>query len=160
MDDVAFEAFWRTHHAGVARVATAITGDLQEGEDLAQEAFARTYQRWRRVGRMDRPDAWVYRVATNLALSHRRRRATAARVTLGSPHPSPGTVEPPDDELLDALRALPKAQRAAVVLRFYLDWSVDDVAEAMGNQPGTVRALTHQGMDRLREALTKELHDD
>ena len=47
-------------------------------------------------------------------------------------------------------------QRAVIALRFYLDWSIEDVATALNKRPGTVRALTAQGVKRLRDALTKE----
>ena len=102
-----------------------------------------------KVSAMDRPDAWVHRVATNLALSRLRRRRPEKLVT-EPPSPQPA---PMDDELLNAVRSLSPAQRSVIALRFYLDWSVDDVAEALRKKPGTVRALTHQGMERLRSLL-------
>jgi DNA-directed RNA polymerase specialized sigma24 family protein len=61
-----------------------------------------------------------------------------------------------DPELIRALLDLTHRQRSVVVLRFFLDWSVADVAEALGNKPGTVRALTAQGMERLRRVLRRE----
>jgi RNA polymerase sigma-70 factor (sigma-E family) len=151
-EDARFEAFFKEQFPRVARTIALVTGDLQEGMDIAQEAMARTYQHWRKVSAMDRPDAWVHRVATNLALSRLRRRRPEKIVT-EPPSPQPA---PLDDELLDAVRSLSPAQRSVIVLRFYLDWSVDDVAEALGKKPGTVRALTHQGMERLRSLLLEE----
>ena len=151
-EDARFEAFFKEQFPRVARTIALVTGDLQEGMDIAQEAMARTYQHWRKVSAMDRPDAWVHRVATNLALSRLRRRRPEKIVT-EPPSPQPA---PLDDELLDAVRSLSPAQRSVIVLRFYLDWSVNDVAEALGKKPGTVRALTHQGMERLRSLLLEE----
>jgi RNA polymerase sigma-70 factor (ECF subfamily) len=154
--DEAFEAFWREHFASVARAATGITGNVEDGAEVAQEAFARAYQHWAKVSGLDRPEAWVHRVAVNVAISHLRR---AHRRIVPA---SPPIVEPPDapdDDLLRALRGLTPAQRAVVVLRFYLDLSVDDVAKTMRKRPGTVRALTHQGMERLRSSLRKERLD-
>ena len=155
-DDEAFEEFWRTHSQSVTRAAAAIAGDVQDGMEIAQEAFARAYQHWRKVSQMDRPDAWVHRVAANLAISKRRRR----RPSLAGPELTTAAPATPDDELMKALRSLTPAQRAVVCLRYYLDWSVEEVADALGKAPGTVRALTHQGMERLRADLTKEPQDE
>jgi DNA-directed RNA polymerase specialized sigma24 family protein len=70
---------------------------------------------------------------------------------------------PNDPGIRTALAGLPPAQRAAVVLRFYLDLSIDDTAQVLGKRPGTVRALTSQGVARLREDLGAtwlEVHDE
>ena len=150
--DARYEAFFREQFPRVARVATLVMGDVDEGKDVAQEAMARAYQHWRKVSEMDRPDAWVDKVATNIALSRLRRRKQH-EIVEDIPGPEPDT---PDHELLQAVRSLSPAQRSVIALRFYLDWSVDDVAEALGKRPGTVRALTHQGMERLRSLVVEE----
>ena len=152
IEDARYEAFFREQFAKVARTATLVMGDVEDGMDVAQEAMARAYQHWRKVGAMDRPDAWVHKVATNLALSRLRRRPSRPNAY---EHPVP-EPDAPDDELLDAVRSLSPAQRSVIALRFYLDWSIEDVAEALGKKPGTVRALTHQGMERLRSLLLEE----
>jgi RNA polymerase sigma factor (sigma-70 family) len=151
-DDARYEAFFREQFPRVARSAALVTGDVHEGMDVAQEALARAYQHWRKVSVMERPDSWVHTVATNLALSRLRRRRNR-EITI---EPHAYTTEESDDELLQAVRSLTPAQRSVIAMRFYLDWSVDDVAEALGKKPGTVRALTHQGMERLRSVLTEE----
>lgn len=153
-----FEDLWTTHLRSVTRTAYLITGDAQEAHDCAQEAFVRALQQWRKVSRLERPEGWVHRVATNLAISSARRqkrRAPFSALEPIGPEPSP-----PDDALRRALMVLTPPQRAAIALRFYLDWSVDDVAEALGKAPGTVRALTHQGMERLRGLLHEESVDE
>jgi RNA polymerase sigma-70 factor (sigma-E family) len=152
-EDAKYEAFFREQFPKVARTAALVMGDVQEGMDVAQEALARAYQHWRKVSAMDRPDAWVHKVATNLALSRLRRRRD--REVAIDPEAQPS--EAMDDELLEAVRSLTPAQRSVIAMRFYLDWSVDDVAHALGKKPGTVRALTHQGMERLRSLLTEEI---
>jgi RNA polymerase sigma-70 factor (sigma-E family) len=155
----AFEALCREEYAAVVRTAWLITGDREEALDVAQETFARAYERWRTVQDLDRPAAWLQRVAGNLALSWRRREKRYLRTQV-----SARTMEPPetaDEELLAALRALTPAQRTAIVLRFYGDLSVDDTASALGKRPGTIRALTSQGMERLRTLLaTVEVDDE
>jgi RNA polymerase sigma-70 factor, ECF subfamily len=156
MDVESFDRFCRDHHTSIVRTVFLITGDRQEAEDLAQEAFARAFERWKSVATLERPEAWVQRVAANLAVSWWRR----AMVRRRAPVARPGLVEPPelpDLELRRAILQLSPAQRAAIVLRFYADRSIDDVAEALGKRPGTVRALTAQGVARLRVLLGNEM---
>ena len=78
--DAQYEAFFKEQFPKVARTAALVMGDLHDGMDVAQEALARTYQHWRKVSAMERPDAWVHKVATNLALSRLRRRPIAHEV--------------------------------------------------------------------------------
>ena len=155
-----FEGFCRLEYARVVRLAYWMTGDHQESLDLAQEAFARAYERWRSVSSMGRPDAWVQRVAVNLALSARRRRRLLPRLRAQAPDAMTPEPEAPDPELRRALLALTPAQRSAVVLRFYADRSVDETARDLDKRPGTVRALTSQGLSRLREFLSTEGIED
>ena len=148
-----FEEMCRAEYASVVRAAYLVTGDREEALDVAQEAFERAYARWNRVCHLDRPGAWTQHVAVNLAISWRRRqrRRAASPVEVREPAaPPPGE---PDEELMAPLRALTPAQRATIVLRYYADRSVEDVARALGKRPGTVRALTAQGLARLRETV-------
>ena len=142
----------------MVRTAYLITGDREEAADVTQEAFARAYERWRSVSRMDRPGAWVTRVAVNLALSSRRRLRLRERP--GRSRPSAEPTAPFDPDLMDGLRALTPAQRAVVALRYLMDRSVEDVAHDLGKRPGTVRALTSQALQRLRQRLGREVDDE
>lgn len=123
-------------------------------EELAQEALARTWERWREVATMDSPEAWTYRVAFNLASSHRRRRRAERRA-----HSRRGVAQPSADRttenlvVREAINALPARQRAAVVLRYYAGFSIREAAEALDCAEGTVRSLTSQGVAGLRAAL-------
>ncbi len=154
----AFEALCREEYAAVVRTAWLITGDREEALDVAQETFARAYERWRAVENLDRPAAWLQRVAGNLALSWRRKENRYLRTQVSTEAVDP--PEPADEELLAALRGLSPAQRTAIVLRFYADLSVAETAVALHKKEGTVRALTSQGMDRLRKTLSKVEADD
>lgn len=155
-DDRAFEELWAAEYPSVAWTAFLIVGRWDEAADIASEAFTRTYQHWRRVSGYERPSAWVHRTATNLALSAARKSRPRSPVEERIVQPP----ELPDPALTKALEHLSPAQRAAIVLRYYLDWSVDDVARTLRKRPGTVTALTHQGMTRLRELLVEEPLDD
>jgi RNA polymerase sigma factor (sigma-70 family) len=137
--------------------STRSPSDHELATELAQEALARACRHWRRVRHMDAPGAWLYRVALNLANStfarrrvERRAHADAAVLT------KPLVEEPRTDEavaLREALSVLAPRQRAALVLRFYADLPVAEVASLMHCRPGTVRALTAQALERLRAEL-------
>jgi RNA polymerase sigma-70 factor (sigma-E family) len=155
----AFEALCRDEYAAVVRTAWLIVGDREEALDLAQETFARTVERWRTVEGLDRPGAWLQRVVGNLALTALRKSKRRADQDLPDLPAAP--MDAPDPELMDAMRALPPAQRTAIVLRYYADLSVEDTAASLGKRPGTVRALTSQGVQRLRELMTvAEVRDE
>ena len=150
MRSAPFEAFYDEHYDAVRRGLSAAFRDSLLAEEAAQEAFTRAYMHWRRVSQMDRPDGWVYVVAVRVAT--RRRPSLAA----GEPQTSPNDIA--DDvvthEMLrTAIDRLPARQRLAVVLRFLADLTVDDVAEAMGCAPGTVKSTLHAALARLHVDL-------
>ena len=155
-----FERLCRDEYPGVVRTSYLITGDREEAVDIAQEALTRAYERWRVVSELDRPAAWLQRVAANLALSWRRRRRYERRAEVDIAERADAMPMDSDLELMDALRFLSPAQRAVVVLRYYADQPVDQVARALQKKPGTVRALTSQAFARLREFLNEEMEDD
>lgn len=137
-------------------------GDRDLAEEVAQEALARVWERWSAVRTMDRPEAWAYTVAFNLLASRFRRRA-AERRARARHDARPRHDDPPDAASALAIRAavaaLPDRQRAAVVLRFFVDLSVDRTAEVLGCAPGTVKSLTSQAIASLRGALDVEVVD-
>ena len=155
----AFDRLCRREYAGIVRTAYLLSGDREEAVDLAQEAFARAYERWRVVSQLDRPGAWLQRVAANLAISWRRRQRVRSRFAFEPDEARADEALGRDLELLEALRALTPAQRSAIVLRYYADQSVDQTAAALKKKPGTIRALTSQGLARLREFLGQEETD-
>lgn len=144
----------------MTRTAYLITGDREEAVDIAQEALARAYERWRTVSQLDRPGAWLQRVAGNLAISWRRRQRYVSRNALEVEDRADRLAPGSDLDLMEALQFLSPAQRAVVVLRYYADQPIDQVAKALNKAPGTVRALASQGLARLREFLREEVDDD
>ena len=150
------EEFCRQQWPGLARVLTAWTRDRALGEEVAQEALARVLARWPRVREMASPGGYAHRVAINLAtdeLVRRRRQPPLAVDDVVEEDPTVGM------SVAVALGALPDRQRLAVSLRYVADLSVADTAEAMGCRPGTVKALCHQGLARLRESTALSWHD-
>jgi RNA polymerase sigma-70 factor (ECF subfamily) len=129
--------------------------DQAVAEDLAQEALARAWEHWGQVSAMAHPEGWMFRVAFNLTSSHGRRVRAARRAQERSPRSGAAELEDVAGRLAmrDALSSLPERQRAAVVCRYYLDLSVASTAEVLGCAEGTVKALCHQAIERLREIL-------
>ena len=150
------EQFCRAEHPRLLNSLTLYTRDRDLAAELAQEALARAHRNWQAVSRMDSPGGWAHRVAVNLANSslRRRRYERAADARAASRLPSGQIDAPPADcgaaEVRQALALLPSRQREALLLRFLLDLSVEQTAERMGCATGTVRALTAQGVSRLR----------
>jgi RNA polymerase sigma-70 factor (sigma-E family) len=134
------------------RVCFRILGDRHDAQDLTQEALARAFARWRRVRAYD--EAWITRVATNLALGEVRRRGRARR---SAPEPA----GPPEvdalvaqrAELVEVLRSLSRRQREVVALRYLADLPEVEVARALGCSIGTVKQHASRGLAALRVAL-------
>lgn len=129
-------------------------GDVLLAEELAQEALARVCRDWRRVRRMDHPAAWAQRVAINLANSHFRRRAAERRARQRLEVLVLPVGQDPDEASAIAVRAavaaLPRRQRAAIVLHYFCDLPFAEVAEVMGAPEATVKSLARRGLQRLR----------
>lgn len=131
-------------------------GDRGIAEELAQEALARAWARWARIRRLDRPDAWAFRVAFNLARSHWRRRGAERRASERARNwrsePS-GTDTASVLVVREAVAALPERQRRALVCRYYVQFTVAETAEVMACAEGTVKSLTHRALASLRERV-------
>jgi RNA polymerase sigma factor (sigma-70 family) len=141
------------------KVAYRLTGDRAESEDMAQEALARAYLRWRKVAPYD--EAWVARVATNLAIGRWRRHGRVEVRADGDIGRSAGALDPlARIEVVRVLRALPRRQREAVALRYLADLPEADVAAHLGCSVGAVKQHTHRGLAALRRAAARPAHDE
>ena len=146
-----FADFCDAHHARLVGLLGLFSGSRDLAEEFAQESLMRAYRDWPKVRALDSPMAWLYRVGTNLARSHfRRRRAeTRARERLKRLPPPP--AEPPIAlEVRESIRALPPRMRSALVLRYYGDLRVSDVATALDCSETTVKKLLGSALQRLR----------
>jgi RNA polymerase sigma factor (sigma-70 family) len=145
-----FETFFRDEYERLFRALCLFTGTKHEAEEVAQEAFVIVWERWERVGAMDNPSGYLYRVAMNAA-RHRFRRGKLARRHL---HEATAIDElqriDDQDEAWRALRALPPQQRAALILVGYLGCSSEEAARILGNKASTVRVLTARGRAVIR----------
>lgn len=146
-----FEAFFEDQKERLLRMLSVITGSRTEGEDLAQEAFTRVFERWRTVAAMDDPAGYLHRTAMNLFRNQYRR----ARVALGRSvglGPERDVFKPVEDRdaAARALGGLTPRQRAALVLTEALGYSGDEAGQLLGIKASTVWALTHQAREVLR----------
>lgn len=129
-------------------------GDEAVAEELAQEALLRACRRWERVSRLQSPGGWTWRVARNLATSHLRRRQAERRARARMSPREPASETPADTADAHAVRRavsrLPERQRQVLVLRYFLDWSVEATAAEIGVSADAVRSLTRRAIAALR----------
>lgn len=143
---------------GLVAAVTAIAGDRHRAEEIVQVAFERCYRRWSRVSRLDRPGAWVRRVAINEAISVARRTSVEHRavqrleaMTATSPGSSSDHLASLDDAgVWAAVRALPGEQAAAIALRYGADLGLDEIADTLEVSVPAVKSLLHRGRTALR----------
>jgi RNA polymerase sigma-70 factor (sigma-E family) len=152
-----FDEFVRANLDGLVRTAYMIAWDLKEAEDLVQDCLFKVARRWGRVGAMDDPLAYTRRVLVHLALRQAgrraRRRAELEVTAVEGAVVAALTGLETREELLAALSQLPPRQRAAIVLRYFLDLSEAETARALGCSTGTVKSNTSKGLTRLRETF-------
>jgi RNA polymerase sigma-70 factor, ECF subfamily len=157
MADDGFTAFYASSYRRLLGQLFAVTGDLAEAENVLQEAYARAFVRWSRVRGYDLPEAWVRRVAINLAVMAERslRRRARALLRLGPP-PLVPELSPEVIDLRDALRALPLGQRQVIVLHHLVGLPVEEIARELRLAPGTVKSRLARG----RAAMAGTLQPD
>ncbi len=136
------------------RTAFLLCGDWHTAEDLAQATLAKLFVSWRRISRRDKAYAYATRTLLNTYLADRRLKR-AGEVLTGRLPERPLEQQAPELRImvLDALAALPPRARAVVVLRYWADMSVEQVATLLGCSEGTVKSQSARGLDKLRPLL-------
>jgi RNA polymerase sigma-70 factor (sigma-E family) len=149
-----YTVFFEREFPRVVRSVYLIVRDVGRAEELSQEAFIQLFKHWKKVSGYERPEAWVRRVAIRLSTrsSHRERlRSVLERQTMT---PTYDTETPVD--LLQALHQLTVNQRAAIVLHYYEDRPVQEVAEILDCSENTVKSHLRRGRSSLRVLLADE----
>lgn len=157
-----FETFFRRHEREIFGYLWRMTGDEQAAYDLSQEAFVRAWQHFDRIAGYERPGAWLFRVATNLALTYQRR--AAAPVGAAQPFSTgldPAVSDPAwrlaeSDAVRATLLALPPQQRAALVLREVYGFSCAEVAEMLGTTLAAAKMTLSRSRDGFRARYTRQ----
>lgn len=148
-----FATVFRSERDRLVRALSLTVNDEALAAEAVDEAFTRALHRWHVVGDFDHPQAWVYRTAKNWALSRFRRRSRDRRYAHKIASPDRADDQLPDPELTAAMASLDEDRRDVLVLRFLLDWSVEQVADALEISPGTVKSRTHRALTDLNQKL-------
>ncbi|MDN3355152.1 SigE family RNA polymerase sigma factor [Actinomadura sp. DC4] len=157
-DPNGFQEFAAARSASLFRTARLLCDDWHLAEDLVQTTLGKLYVSWRRVQRADNPGAYARTVLMRTYLSHVRKHSSGE----SSRGELPETAADESDQalrmtLLNALAELSAQDRAVLVLRYWEDQSVEDVAAALRLSRGAVRNRSMRALGRLREALGDEL---
>lgn len=161
-----FETYVAGRWRPLLRAAWLLTGNWAAAEDLVQSALAQVWRSWPRVRAAAEPDAYVRRMLTNEFLGQQRRRMSSELPTDVLPEaPVPDTTVDVERRLAltRALQELAPQQRAAVVLRYFDDLSLEQTAAALGCSIGTAKSQTSRALAKLRgsvhlDALLEEHH--
>jgi RNA polymerase sigma-70 factor (sigma-E family) len=149
-----FVAFAEAAAPQLRRTAFLLCGNWHTAEDLAQTALARVFVSWRKIRRQDAAHAYATRTLINCYLADRRLKRAVEVLTERFPE---RPVAAPSVEtrlmVLAALAMLPPRSRAVVVLRYWADLSVDQVAVILGCSPGNVRSQSARALAKLRVLL-------
>jgi RNA polymerase sigma-70 factor (sigma-E family) len=152
-----YDEFYAALWPRLVRTAYAVSGDLGVAEDAVQTAFAKAYRSWRRISRLESPEAYVRRMVVNEVLSTRRtahvRREVVRAELPEAPGPAPEDRGHGQDEMWRAVSGLPPRQRAVLVLRYYEDLSEQQIADTLGCRPGTVKSQASAALATLRTRL-------
>ncbi|MDX6225269.1 MAG: hypothetical protein QOJ92_3006 [Frankiales bacterium] len=147
-----FEALYAEHFGPLSGYALAIVGDQGAAVDIAQEAFTRLLARWRSVRD---PRAWLFFVATNIARDHWRQTTKDRVLARESARAIVATAPAHDPWLRDLVQRLPERLREAVLLHYYADLPVEEVARLTHRPVGTVKRRLHEA----RLVLAGEMGD-
>jgi RNA polymerase sigma-70 factor (ECF subfamily) len=149
-----FEAFFEAEHERLLRALYLVTGNLQEAEEVMQDAFLSVWERWDRVGSMEEPTGYLYRTAMNRFRSRLRSATRAARRVVRTAEGADDFAAADErDALARALAALPRRQRAAIVLTELLGYGSEEAGRILGVKDVTVRSLASQARAFLRDHL-------
>lgn len=149
---VDFASFYRSQWQEVYRPLAVVLRNPDLARDATNEAMARALRKWNKVKGLANQAGWVYRVAHNWAIDQIRKESRLRPLTKASEPAWQPSV--PDPEVFRAVNSLPNDQRTVVVLRLVEDWSVEEVAEALGVPSGTVKSRLSRALDKLREELS------
>jgi RNA polymerase sigma factor (sigma-70 family) len=155
--DAAFDEAYGPLFRRAATLAYRLLGERAAAEDVAAEALARAYARWSRLEGLAYRDAWVLRVATNLAIDAARRRPRGLPIPNFGDRADAAVLR---IALVAALRSLPRRQRQAVALRYLSGLPHDQVATALGISAGSASTHLRRGLAALRLRLGEGFRED
>lgn len=153
-DTPGFVEFCRSEYPRLVGSLGLFCGDPDVAQELAHEALMRAHRDWKKVSRMASPTGWTHTVGMNLARSYFRRKAAERRATerlRARATPTQSGLDASEAiAIRHALAALSPRRRTALVLRYYVDLPIDEVAAAMDCSPSTVKSLIRGALESLR----------
>ena len=164
-DDAAWAELVRMHQQAVFRLAYLHLGDAAEAEDAAQDCLIRAYHNLSRFDETRPLRPWLLAIVSNLARNRRRSigryRSALQRSARAEPilRRGPEKLNESQEEaetLWKAVRQLPNKMQNVLYLRFFLDLSVEETAQALGEAQGTVKSQTHRALTRLQEVIRRQ----
>jgi RNA polymerase sigma-70 factor (ECF subfamily) len=147
-----FERFYQSNSRRLFAALCLVTGNRDEAEEIAQDAFVRVLERWQQVSELDDPTGYLFRVSMNLFRGRCRRASLAVRRALFlAPRVTDdlAAVET-HDELVRLLGGLDRQQRAAVVLTAVMEYSAEEAAQLLGIKASSVRSLTTRARAQMK----------
>ena len=171
-DIEAFELLVQRYQGAARRVFISYFGRHTDVEDLVQELFFRIFKHRRRYRSQDRFRAWFYRIAMNLAhdqwRQQRRRKKRLLRFFMHQKHEMEYAASAAEStsmmnrglvhQLEQHIRDLPPRQRQVLILRYVEEMSLNEIAELLGLQVGSVKSTLHHAQRKLKDRLQAVLH--
>jgi RNA polymerase sigma-70 factor (ECF subfamily) len=158
--EAAMEELFRLHWPRAQRAAFLVVHDRAAAEDIAQEAFLSALRALERFDRRRPFGPWLHRIVVNRAIDYARsrklRREVEPEAEVADDRPAPLAGAGLSEELMRALATLSVEHRAVVVLRYLLDFTPGEIAEALEMPRGTVNSRLRRGLDRLSLVLEEE----
>lgn len=142
----AARALWNEHYGQLAGWCASLVGDRDVAHDIASEAFTRLLSRWLTV---HDPKGYLYVTATNLVRDRWRREQRDRRLQARLEETTPTSTPASDPWLRDMVERLPDRLRLPVLLHYYADMSVAEVATALKKPEGTIKRMLFDGRARL-----------
>jgi RNA polymerase sigma-70 factor (ECF subfamily) len=150
-----FEEFYEATFRRVFTALCLVTGDRHEAEEVVQDAFVRVYERWDRVGVLEDPTGYLFRVSMNVFRSRYRRASLGLRraLFLAPAETDDLAVVETHDAVVRLLLGLDPKQRAAVLLTSILDYSAEEAGRMLGLRASSVRSLTTRARARMKHEV-------
>ena len=148
-----FEEFYEASFRRVFTALCLVTGSRHEAEEIAQDAFLRVFERWDRVGVLEDPTGYLFRVSMNVFRSRYRRASLGLRreLLLAPAATDDLAAVETHDEVVRLLQGLDPKQRAAVLLTAILDYSAEEAGRMLGIRASSVRSLTTRARARMKD---------
>jgi RNA polymerase sigma-70 factor (sigma-E family) len=157
------DQLYREHYRLLVRLASLLVDDVAVCEELVQDAFVAVMRRPRAWEDQDRAPAYLRSAVLNGARSHLRKQQVRRRWLRSVPPPghhpaadASSLLDAETDTMLAALRLLPARQREVLALRFYLEQSEVEIADALGISPGSVKTHAHRGLAALARLVGED----